>query len=265
MRKIAIATAKGGVGKTTAAVNLGAGLARKGKRVLIIDCDPQGNVGGHFNATSEHTLSELITNGYKDVIIEVRKNLHVIPSGRGKLYEAQREITKEKYGIFRLGERLFFIENYGYDYIFCDFSPTDTLINRAALLFCDSLLIPVSSGIDAVMGARRYMNMAAYISKITKHKVGLFGVLINMYEHQTVISREINDFVRKKWGKKVFRTVIRKNVAIGLARIRNQTIFEYAPKSTGAKDFGALTSEVIKINKKALKEESQEKKVDESK
>ncbi len=248
MKKIAISTSKGGVGKTSIAINLGAGLAHKGKKVLIIDCDPQGNIGGHFNIASEHTLSELLIDGHRDVIIEVRKNLDIITSGRKRLYDAQRELTKDDFGIFKFKERISFIQEYDYDYVFCDFSPTDTLINRASLIFCDSLLIPVSPGIDAIMGAERYIEVAAEIAVRGDKPIDIFGILINLYEKRTVISREIDGVARERWGSKVFQIRIRKTVAIGEARIKNQTIFEYAPRSNGAKDFTALTAEVLNVS-----------------
>lgn len=248
MKRIAISTSKGGVGKTSTAINLGAGLAHKGKRILIIDCDPQGNVGGHFNIASEHTLSELLIDGHKDVIIEVRKNLDIITSGRKRLYDAQRELTKDDFGIFKFKERISYIQEFDYDYVFCDFSPTDTLINRAALIFCDKLLIPVSPGIDAIMGAERYIEVANEIAARGNRPIDIFGVLINLYETKTIISREIDNVARERWGSKVFQSRIRKNVSIGEARIQNQTIFEYAPRSNGAKDFTALTAEVLNVN-----------------
>ena len=248
MKRIAISTSKGGVGKTSTAINLGAGLAHKGKRILIIDCDPQGNVGGHFNITSEHTLSELLIDGHKDVIIEVRKNLDIITSGRKRLYDAQRELTKDDFGIFKFKERTSFIQAFDYDYVFCDFSPTDTLINRAALIFCDNLLIPVSPGIDAIMGAERYIEVSNEIAVRGNKPIEIFGILINLYEKRTVISSEIDNVARQRWGSKVFNTRIRKNVSIGEARIQNKTIFEYAPQSNGAKDFTALTAEVLNVN-----------------
>ena len=249
MKKIAIATAKGGVGKTTVAVNLGAGLAGQGKKVLIIDCDPQGNIGSHFNISSEHTLSELLAMGHQDCVIEVRPGLDIITSGRKRLYDAQRELTKDDFGVDRFDERLDFMKKFNYDYVFCDFSPTDTFINRAALLFCDSLLIPVSPGLDAIMGAERYIELAKDSDrprlKRKKDRIKIFGVVINLYEQQTILSKEIDGVARDRWGEKVFETRIRKNVAIGESRVQNQTIFEYDPKSHGAEDFSSLTEETI--------------------
>ncbi|MFB0566039.1 MAG: ParA family protein [Candidatus Aminicenantaceae bacterium] len=251
LKKIAIATSKGGVGKTVTAINLGAGLAQEGKRVLIVDCDPQGNVGGHFNISSEHTLSDLLSAGHRDVIIEIRENLDIIASGRKELYNAQRELTKDDFGIFKFEERISFIQEYDYDFVFCDFSPSDTLINRAALIFCNQLLIPINPGIDAIMGAERYIELAQEISSKGKKTIDIFGILINLYERNTVISKEIDIVARERWGAKVFKTKIRKNVSIGEARINNQTIFEYSPRSNGAKDFKALTAEVLNVSKEA--------------
>ena len=244
MKKIAVATAKGGVGKTTTAVNLGAGLANQGKKVLIVDCDPQGNIGGHFNIDSEHTLSELLTEGHEDCVIEVRKNLDLITSGRNKLYKAQRELERESWGVKKFNDRMQFINKWNYDFVFCDFSPTVTFINESALVFCDYLLVPVNPSVDAILGAQRYVDLARETAVEVGKTIELFGVLINLYD-PTVISREMDQLVRKAWGEGVFKTRIRKNVSIVEARVQNQTIFEYAPQSHGAEDFTSLTMEVL--------------------
>lgn len=248
MKKIAISTSKGGVGKTTAAVNLGAGLALAGRKVLLIDLDSQGNIGGHFNIDSEHTLSELLSAGRTDCIIEVRPGLHIITSGRARLYDAQRELMRNDFGVDVLDERLEFIKKFGYDFVLCDFSPTDTFINRAALLFVDQLLIPINPGLDAILGANRYIELAGQQDgprlKRGKERVSLCGVLLNMYEG-TVLSREIEQAAVEQWGDKVFKTRVRKSVALGEARTQNKTIFEYAPGSHGADDFKALTEEFL--------------------
>ena len=249
MKKIAIATAKGGVGKTTTAVNLGAGLASHGKKILVVDCDPQGNIGGHFNIASEHTLSELLTEGYRDCIIEVRSNMDIITSGRDKLYKAQRELGRESWGVKRFNERMQFIEKWGYDFVFCDFSPTVTFINESALVFCDYILVPVNPSIDAIMGAQRYVDLARKTAVEVGKTIELLGVLINLYD-PTVIARDMDQLVRKEWEGGVFKTRIRKNVSIVEARVQNQTIFEYAPQSHGAEDFTSLTAEVLNDKEK---------------
>jgi chromosome partitioning protein len=109
-------------------------------------------------------------------------------------------------------------------------------------------LIPVSPGIDAIMGAERYIEVSDEIAARGNKPIDIFGILMNLYEGRTVISGEIDNVAREKWGSKVFQTRIRKNVSIGEARIQNQTIFEYAPRSNGAKDFTALTAEVLNVS-----------------
>ena len=101
------------------------------------------------------------------------------------------------------------------------------------------------------MGAERYIELAQEISSRGKKAIDIFGILINLFELKTIISKEIENVSRERWGSKVFKTKIRKNVAIGEARIKNQTIFEYAPHSNGAKDFKALTAEVLNVSKEA--------------
>lgn len=244
MKKIAVATAKGGVGKTTTAVNLGAGLALEGKKVLLVDCDPQGNaVNGHFNVDSENTLAEFITDYNQECIIEVRPNLDVIASGQDRLYKAQKNIELSKAMSFK--DDIKFIEGFGYDYIFFDFSPTVTYINEIVLTYCNYILIPVNPSFDALKGAEKYLQLSKDMSK-SSGKINLFGFLVNMFDH-TVISRDIEEMIREDWKGLVFDTRIRKNVAIPESRATHQTIFEYDPgyKTHGAQDFKSLVQEVL--------------------
>jgi len=98
------------------------------------------------------------------------------------------------------------------------------------------------------MGAERYIEVSNEIAARGNKPIDIFGILLNLYEKRTVISSEIDNVARQRWGSKVFKTRVRKNVSIGEARIQNKTIFEYAPHSNGAKDFTALTAEVLNVN-----------------
>ena len=98
------------------------------------------------------------------------------------------------------------------------------------------------------MGAERYIEVSNEIAARGNKPIDIFGILVNLYETRTVISSEIDNVARQRWGSKVFKTRVRKNVSIGEARIQNKTIFEYAPQSNGAKDFTALTAEVLNVN-----------------
>jgi len=245
MNKIAIATAKGGTGKTTIAVNLGAGLALRGKKVLIIDCDVQGNaVNGHFNIDSEHSLAELLTAGHKDCIIEVRDNLDVIASGRERLYAAEKEVFRDPLKVIDFDKNFNAVNNLGYDFALFDFSPTVTFINELMLFHCDYLFIPINPGVDALTGAEQYIDMARRIGRKRGNKVELFGFLVNMYDN-TVLSRNVEEMIRENYKGFVFKTKIRRNIAIAEARAVHKTIYEYDPHSHGAEDFNLLTEEVI--------------------
>jgi len=249
--KIAVSCAKGGVGKTTVCANLGAYLARAGRKVLLMDIDPQGNLQGTFHVDTENTLAELLTEGRQDCIIEaVRPNLDLILSGRKKLFPAQLALERDPYeGLSAFDTRLDFIKKLGYDFILLDFSPTDTFINRAALMWIDSLLMPLSPSLDAILGAERYLDISNETNKRRfregKKDIELFGILVNMYENRVVLSRQIDEAARKKWGEKVFKTVIRRNIAFAEARAMNKTVHEYNPKSHGAADFEKLTEEIL--------------------
>ena len=238
MRKIAVATSKGGVGKTTVSVNLGASLAMAGKKVLIIDTDPQGNAGAYFGYDHDVTLAEALRDGREDCILEVRENLDVILSGRQKLNEYQDALVGKIRREERFAVALKFLDKWGYDFIFCDFSPTVTLINTAALFFCDSILMPMVPGIDALAGAARYLELAKELKGETPPARGVF----NLYE-RTIISEKVDETARGNF--KMLETRIRKNVAVPEARLLNKTIFEYDNKSHAAQDFINLRREFL--------------------
>ncbi len=242
---IAVGSLKGGVGKTTVAVNLGAGLARKGKKVLLIDCDAQGNVGGYFNIDSDHSLPDLLLNNKTDVLIGVRENLDIIVSGQERLYEAQCSLSRTENGEESCRAALSFTREQEYDYFFYDLAPSETLLNRSVLLLCDMLLVPVSPVFEAILGAKRFIDVALEYALRRRRTVELLGVLLNAYDNSPVINREIKDVVKEKWSRHLFHTVIHKNIALAEARVKHKTVFEYAPNSRGAKDYEMFTREVL--------------------
>ncbi|RKY82108.1 hypothetical protein DRQ07_02225 [candidate division KSB1 bacterium] len=240
LKRIAVATSKGGVGKTTLVTNLSAGLASVGKNVLMIDCDAQGNLQNQFNVKTERTLRDLLLDNEVDVV-NVRQNLDLINSGKQNLADAEMALSGKTFREAVLKERLKDLS--GYDYVFCDLSPTITLVNTMALYFCDYLLIPVSMSFYSITGAHQILNKAVEINQFSE--ITLMGIILNMYDKRTKMARMVEAAVRDKWGELVFDTVIRKNIAIEEAPSQHKTIFEHAPDSHGAKDFTKITDEFL--------------------
>jgi len=224
--------------------NLSAGLAATGKRVLMIDCDAQGNLQNQFNVRTDHTLRDLLLDGEVDVV-SVRPHLDLINSGKQRLADAEIALSGKTFREAVLKERL--KELSGYDYVFCDLSPTITLVNTMALYFCDYLLIPVSMSFYSITGAHQILNKADEIAQFSS--IELMGIILNMYDKRTKMAKMIEQAVREKWSDLVFETVIRKNIAIEEAPSQHKTIFEHAPFSHGAEDFKSITHEFLERTK----------------
>ena len=240
MKKIAVATSKGGVGKTTIVTNLAAGLAKQNKKVLMIDCDAQGNLQNQFNIKTEKTLVDLLMDGEVEVA-SVRPNLDLINSGKHRLAEAEIALSGRTFREKILSDRLKPVN--GYDYVFCDLSPTIPLVNTMALFLCDSLLIPISMSFYSITGALQILSTASDIAEYSK--IDLCGLVMNLYDERTNIAKMISSAVLEKWSEKVFKTVIRKNVSIEEAPSQRKTIFEHAPRSHGSEDFTKLVNEFL--------------------
>jgi chromosome partitioning protein len=241
MIKIAIMTSKGGTGKTTTAINLGHCLALSGKKVLLIDCDSQGNVGMAFDERPQKGLAELLLMGEVD-IVKVRTNLYFIDSGGKRLVESEMLISRQNDREVRMKQ--VFSRLVGSDYVICDCPPTINLININALNFCDYVIIPVSMDFFACEGAKKTISLIQEIEDKIGHKVKLMGVLATFFDKRTRISDRIYDQLIKEFGDRVLVTKIRINTQIKEAQENFKTIFEFAPYSHGALDYFLLTKEI---------------------
>lgn len=242
MRKIAIITSKGGTGKTTTAVNLGHGLALCGKKVLIVDCDPQRNVAITFDVRAGKTLCNLLQHGEVEVI-EARKNLYVIDSGGRDLAEIEMLLASQSSRERRLDMALKNLR--GCDVVICDCSPTVNLININAIVYADEVIIPVSMDYLAQAGARQTMQIIDEINEHAVRKTSIMGILPTFYDSRTRLSSDVLGSLRERFQECVFRSVIRTNTSLREAPSFNQTIFEYSPMSRGAYDYYQLTEEVL--------------------
>lgn len=243
MVKIAIITSKGGTGKTTTAANLGHGLALSGKRVMLIDCDPHGDLGLVFSINAEKSLSDLLRTG-KTAVTQVRENLFLITSGGRALNETELSIAGRNGREFIMRNTLSDLRNV--DFLICDCAPSRNLININALALADKVIIPVSMDYLAMNGARHTIELMREIKRYTKANLELLGILSTHYDTRTNLSHEIYKVLLKHFPNKVFDTVIRVNTRLREAPSYGKTVFEYAINSTGAQDYFSLTNEVLK-------------------
>jgi len=241
MIKIAVMTSKGGTGKTTTAINLGHCLALSGRKVLLIDCDSQGNVAMAFKEKPAKGLSELLLTGEVD-IVKVRTNLYIIDSGGKRLVESEMILGRQDDRELRMQH--VFRRLVGSDYVICDCPPTINLININALNFCDHVIIPVSMDFFAAEGARKTLALIQEIEEKIGHKVKVMGILATFFDRRTSISERVYDHLMREFGEKVLVTKIRVNTQIKEAQENYKTIFEYAPYSHGALDYFLLAKEI---------------------
>jgi len=243
MHRLAVVNMKGGVGKTTTAVQLAAGLARGGRRVLLVDADPQGNVGHIFGITSEHTIRELMLGeATVDACIlrDVRPNLDVVTSSPAAFALDARlaaEVQRETILARRLGQLSH------YDAVVVDSSPSMSLLTYNTLLFANQIVLPVSMDPLAITGARQTLEGVAAIRNLWPERVlELRAVVPTAVSTQTHASRAAMEALEgdEEMAPVVFRRGIRQCIDLTYAAAAHQTIWEYAPRSRAADDYAAL-------------------------
>lgn len=246
---ITIANQKGGVGKTTTAVNLSAALALKNKPTLLIDLDPQANSSISFLNTEEIGLSvydALLDSGvkFKDVVYRSSlKYLHVIPS-RISLAKLESKLLGELDGHFRLKDRMDSFRSY-YEYIIIDTPPTLGLITVNTLVAASHLLIPIQSSYFALEGTDDLMETVEKVRARPNPDLQLVGVLITLHDKRTTLGRDVSQKIREAFAAKVFKTVISKSIRLEESPAHKECIFSFAPQSSGAFEYYSLSEEVI--------------------
>jgi chromosome partitioning protein len=246
MKKFAIMTMKGGTGKTTTAVNLAHGLSLSGRRVLLIDCDPQRSVAVTFGVESPKGLADLLTSGEVD-ILQVRDNLFLIDSGGRRLAEVELRLGPRERRERRLADSLRHLK--GCDYVICDCSPSLNLININALAYCDEVVIPVSMDYLSRAGAEQTAAIIEEVQALNSPSPMFFKLLPTFYDSRVRLSHRMLDDLRERFGERMFSTIIRVNAAIREAPGQNKTIFEHAPLSRGAFDYYHFTEEILGLEK----------------
>ncbi len=247
---IAIANQKGGVGKTTTAINLAAAFARRGNRVLLLDLDPQGNSSISFldSHAIEHSAYELMTDGQSAAEIYIHptalENLEVIPA-RINLAKLEAKLVGDFDAPFRLKDRL---ESFRrkYDLIVIDTPPTLGLTTVNALVAATHVLIPIQSSYFALEGTDDLLETIEKVKARPNPNLRLLGVVITLHDRRTTLAREVCGQIREVFGEKTFETVITKSVRLEEAPAHKESIFTFAPNSSGAKEYAQLCEEVMR-------------------
>lgn len=248
MITIAVTNQKGGVGKTTTTINLGAYLARAGKTVLLVDLDPQGNAtsGLAINKTSleQKTVYELLrgeATAANIVLPTAQKNLYILPTST--------ELAASEVELVAVAEREFVLKkalaNLTYDYILIDCPPSLSLLTVNALTAADKVLIPVQTEFYALEGLGQLIDLVQRVRASVNPHLELLGILMTMYDSRTSLSTAVQAELLKHFTTKVFSTHIPRNIRLAEAPSYGKTIAEHDKWSKGARAYKALAKEVM--------------------
>jgi chromosome partitioning protein len=249
MKLLAIANQKGGVGKTTTAVNLSACLAAKGKRILLIDLDPQGNATSAVGLEdcTGHSLYEALIGhaSLKEKIIPTRfERLSMIPADLD-LAGAEIEVARLDDHLTRLREVLAELnQETGFDYLFLDCPPSLGILMTNALAAAHQLLIPLQCEYFALEGLSKIVHLVNQIRAVNE-RLSIGGIIMTMYDARTNLSQQVVNEVRQHFPELVYQTIIPRSVRLGEAPSFGKPIIEYEPNGAGATAYRALAEEFV--------------------
>ena len=262
-RIIAVANQKGGVGKTTTSINLSAALAEKGKKVLLIDTDPQGNATSGFGIEKndlEYTIYELVLEecGIRDCIIEdVIPNVSVIPANVN-LAAAEIELIGVDRKEFILKNEVDYVYD-RYDYIIIDCPPSLNMLTINSMTTADSILVPIQCEYYALEGLSQLIHTVNLVKERLNPSLIMEGVVFTMFDSRTNLSTQVVENVKSNLNGYIFETVIPRNIRLAEAPSYGMPIIKYDPKSSGSDAYMSLAEELLgKYEPRPVQEEEKE-------
>lgn len=241
---ISISNHKGGVGKTTSSLNIGAGLAIENKKVLLIDLDPQANLTQSLGIEeSEKTIYGALREHYPLTPLEINDNLFLVPSTLD-LSGAEVELSAEAGREYILKELIEQVQD-DYDYVIIDTPPSLGLLTINAFTASNQILIPLQAQYLALQGLSKLLEVIEKIQKRLNKDLEIGGVFITQYDKRKILNRNVVETVENYFDDKLFKTKIRDNIALAEAPTQGKDIFEYNSKSNGAEDYAQLILELL--------------------
>jgi chromosome partitioning protein len=245
---VCLSNHKGGVAKTTSACNLGAGLSMRGKKVLLIDMDPQANLSMCFGLRdSQDTIYKVLISDLKakDAVFTIQRNLDIIPSSLD-LAGAEIELSSEQGREMILQEELESVI-YDYDYIIIDCGPNLGLLTTNSLTVADEVIVPVEASYFSIKGLQKLTSIIKKIQKRLNPSLKSIRILITQFDSRKTIQKDIAREIEKHYPNELFKTRIRSNVTLAEAPTKGVDIFRYDPNSRGAEDYNSLCDEVLSL------------------